>query len=152
MLFDFAATSPSELGVVAGEVVTVIHTAGEVGEERVEEVDGWYLAMDRLGRQGLLPATYVQKIQPGDNINPEEHLAYKQQPDDQDDHKHYGATRMLSPVEQPSPPDSPVKLRRALWDSDEWESEEEQHYEDVEDPDAQGIQYASIQKLKESSK
>ena len=54
VLYDFAAVGEDELSVKAEEVVRI--TSTEVGE-------GWWLARNTEGREGILPSTYVERLE-----------------------------------------------------------------------------------------
>ena len=56
VLYNFDAQDENELGIVEGETVTVIDT--NVGQ-------GWWMARSSDGRQGVVPESYLERLDTG---------------------------------------------------------------------------------------
>ena len=57
MVFEYAATSPYELSIDEGETVKVL-------EE--DDGSGWVKVANNSGGKGLVPASYVEMVGPGE--------------------------------------------------------------------------------------
>ena len=56
VLYNFDSMDDNELGIVEGETVTVIDTS--VGQ-------GWWMARSSDGRQGVVPESYLERLDTG---------------------------------------------------------------------------------------
>ena len=54
-LYDFVASHPDDLGFNQNEVLTI--TNSDYG-------DGWYYGSNNIGREGMIPSSYVEALPP----------------------------------------------------------------------------------------